>query len=214
MPPHPSASPPPPSAAPPLPTAVPPPSATPPLLTAVSPPSAASPLAAPPLPTAAPPPLYPPPLLTAVPPPCTYYTLGPVGQFDVITNNEFIQILFTGQIHWICIININCAHGSVKVYDNLYTSLTPLTKLQIADLLQIQQSKKIDVLIQPVVAQTNSVDCGMYAIAYATSLCFGDDPCLLKFNGRNIRQHLWKCILAGKLTPFPSSIFYIHSIYM
>ena len=74
----------------------------------------------------------------------------------VSINNIYISVL-TGQIHWICITNINCARGSVKVHDSLYTTLTPLTKLQIADLLQIQQGKKIDVLIQTVVAQTNSL---------------------------------------------------------
>ena len=131
-------------------------------------------------------------------------TLGPIGQFEVMHNHEFVPILHTGQTHWICITNIGCSSGTVKVYDSLYRTLTPLTKMQIADLLYWQKDK-IDVIIQPVMQQTNAVDCGVYAIAYATSLCLGDDPCYLKLNRRNIRQHLWQCILAEKMTSFPSS---------
>ncbi len=131
-------------------------------------------------------------------------TLGPIGQFEVMQNKKFIQILHTGQTHWVCITNIDCAHGTIKVYDSLYKSLTPLTKKQIADILYCENDK-IDVLVQPVVPQTNAVDCGVYAIAYAMSLCLGDDPCNIKLNRRTIRQHLWQCILTEKLTPFPSS---------
>ena len=131
-------------------------------------------------------------------------TLGPIGQFEVMQNKKFIQILHTGQTHWICITNIDCPNGTIKVYDSLYKSLTPLTKKQIADILYCENDK-IDVFIQPVVPQTNAVDCGVYAIAYAMSLCLGVDPCHLKLNRRNIRQHLWQCFLAEKLLPFPSS---------
>lgn len=131
-------------------------------------------------------------------------TLGPIGQFEVMHSQEFIQILHTGQTHWICVTNIGCARGAVKVYDSLYRTVTPLTKMQIADLL-CWKEEKIDVIIQPVMPQTNAVDCGVYAIAYAMSLCLRDDPCCFKLNRRNIRKHLWQCILAEKITPFPSS---------
>ena len=48
-------------------------------------------------------------------------TLGPIGQFNVMHHKPFIQILHTGQVHWICTTNIGCVHATVKVYDRLYS---------------------------------------------------------------------------------------------
>ena len=46
-------------------------------------------------------------------------TLGPVRNFDVISG-EFIQILHTGNKHWVCASNIGCTPGTVNIYDSLY----------------------------------------------------------------------------------------------
>ena len=43
---------------------------------------------------------------------------------------------------------------------------------------------------------------GLYAIAYATSLCHGDD---VKYNSQEMRQHLMHCLEAGIITRFPST---------
>ena len=70
---------------------------------------------------------------------------------------EFIQILYNSQMHWICVTSINCPHGSVKVYDILYTTITPLAKEQIADLLHVKEANKIDILIQLIVDSMQQV---------------------------------------------------------
>ena len=46
-------------------------------------------------------------------------TLGPVRNFDIISG-EFIQILHTGNKHWVCASNIGCTPGTVNIYDSLY----------------------------------------------------------------------------------------------
>ena len=64
-------------------------------------------------------------------------------------------------------------HGSlVRVYDSLYTTNT---KLQISAMTK-PTSRSISIEIQKMHRQTNAVDCGLYAIAYATELCYGNNP--------------------------------------
>jgi len=103
-------------------------------------------------------------------------TLGMVGQFPVM-QSDLIQILHTNRFHWICIstLGINPAtknQADVALYDSLYRGITIDTKKQIASLL-FSKNKKIDVQVKDVQQQiNNSVDCGVFAIVFATSLCF------------------------------------------
>ena len=46
-------------------------------------------------------------------------TLGPIRNFDIVTS-EFIQILHTGHMHWVCVNSIGYTPGIVKLYDSLY----------------------------------------------------------------------------------------------
>ena len=63
--------------------------------------------------------------------------------------------------------------------------------------------------------QSNAVDCGVYAIAFAVSIAEEDkkrastsqppnDPSSLNFDVKNMRKHLEKCINDRKYTPFPT----------
>ena len=51
--------------------------------------------------------------------------------------------------------------------------------------------------------QQGGADCGLFAIANATSICFGLDPVHVTYQQCNMRDHLLKCIEANQLTPFP-----------
>ena len=42
-------------------------------------------------------------------------TLGPIRNFDIVTS-EFIQILHTGHMHWVCVSSIGCTPGIVISY--------------------------------------------------------------------------------------------------
>ena len=46
-------------------------------------------------------------------------TLGPVRNFSVVSG-EFVQLLHTGQDHWVCISSVGCPPGTVKLFDSLY----------------------------------------------------------------------------------------------
>ena len=86
----------------------------------------------------------------------------------------------------------------------LFQSMTPLTKKQIADILYCENDK-IDVLIQPLVPQTNAVDCGVYAIVYAMNLCLGVHPFFWWKNYSHF--HLQGCSIPGHPTKLEIRIF-------
>ena len=64
----------------------------------------------------------------------------------------------------------------------------------------------ICIKVMHVEKQTNSHDCGVYAIAFATSLMYGQDPTQLSYN--ELRKHIAGCVDAKSLTPFPSTAVY------
>ena len=49
-------------------------------------------------------------------------------------------------------------------------------------------------------------DCGVLAIAFATSIANGVDPAPLQFNGRECREHLVQCLTEKNITVFPSTM--------
>jgi hypothetical protein len=57
--------------------------------------------------------------------------------------------------------------------------------------------------IQQVQQQDNSVDCGVFAIAYATSILHGQNPKDLNYDTQKLRQHLLSCISSGMVKAFP-----------
>ena len=129
--------------------------------------------------------------------------IGKAGQFTPM-QTEFIQILHTGGFHWVCVYNIGCKDGAtVKLYNSLYGCVTPHTKKQIAILLHCTVSNTIEIRVQSVQSQPNGVDCGIFALAFATALCYGKDPCEVFFNRRAMRQHVWFCIESNTLSMFP-----------
>ena len=130
-------------------------------------------------------------------------TIGKAKQFPVMRNN-FIQVLHTGGIHWVCVSNIGCSHNNqVKLYDSLYSGIAPFTREQIGALLFNQDSDVIEICVPPVDQQTNGTDCGVFAIAFATALCYNMDPTSLKFNRRAIRAHLLDSLKNGYIGIFP-----------
>ncbi len=117
-------------------------------------------------------------------------------------SGEFVQILCVGQNHWITLSTIGCPQGLVKVYDSLHGKLPSTSKRVIADLM-MTRDKAIEVTYAPVQCQSGGSDCGLYALAFATSLCAGKDPVMITYIQPQMRSHLVTCLTKAAITSFP-----------
>ena len=74
-----------------------------------------------------------------------------------------------GKFVWICVSNVCCTEpGSVNVYDSLNKGNIALhIKKQVASML-FHPHARIKFHVKEVKQQENSVDCGVFAVAYAT----------------------------------------------
>ena len=63
----------------------------------------------------------------------------------------------------------------------------------------------IDIEVHKVQQQTNSVDCGVFAIAFATHLVHGLDLHNVVFDTRAMREHLIACLDEKEMRVFPVS---------
>jgi Ulp1 family protease len=114
----------------------------------------------------------------------------------------FVQILNTKESHWICVTNIGCKPNSIRVYDSMKTGDVPLqTKECIAALLNCQ-SRVIFVLFPDVQQQTDGASCGLFALAFAYTLCEGKDPSHMTYTSLHFREHLLRCIELKEMTSF------------
>ena len=122
---------------------------------------------------------------------------------DLVTPavTEFVQIINTGG-HWVCLSTIGCTNGHVKVYDSMGTSPSPKVITNSCQML-FYNGKKVTVSNQKVQRQQGASDCGLFAIAFATSLCFGNDPQEIAYDQPLLRSHFIACLEDHKMKPFP-----------
>ena len=90
--------------------------------------------------------------------------------FSVQKKGEFVQSLHDGSIYLVCISNTGCKEHEVNVYDSLSGSgVSWYLVQQIASIVDVNESELI-------INTKNGVDCGLYALAFATSLLNGRKP--------------------------------------
>lgn len=118
---------------------------------------------------------------------------------------QFVQILNVHGNHWLTVSNLKCKENTIKIYDSLNSQLETCDKFncQVASMMDCQSSS-INVKVMSMMSQKGSSDCGLFAIAYAVSLCFGISPESQNFDQDQMRGHLAKCFMEGKLSPFPA----------
>ena len=130
---------------------------------------------------------------------------GPIQTFEHVSG-DFIQILHDGYIHWTCASNVRLDvrdPAAVNMYDSMNQGfIAKFTKQQLASFMCIQ-SAEMKVIMKSVQQQTSHVDCGVFAIAFATALAFGQDPSKFRFDVLKMRPHLVECLKLKKMSPFP-----------
>ena len=120
-------------------------------------------------------------------------------------SSPFVQVLHNHSSHWVTVASPpSDIAADVILYDSLYTGVTFPTKMQIAKLLAAEHSP-IRCVIDTRQVQTGTDDCGLFALAAATSICF-NCPTSLKYDQPALRPHFNTCMRNGIMTPFPSSM--------
>ena len=129
-------------------------------------------------------------------------TLQQTMAFDV-HRGEFVQILHVHNSHWCAVSNVGCDDGVVNYYDSLYPSVSSATMRTIASLL-FSPASELVVNVMGVQRQSNSSDCGVFAIAFVFDICSGHDPCTARYDQKSLKKHLAKCLEDCKFTRFPT----------
>ena len=70
--------------------------------------------------------------------------------------------------------------------------------------ISMSDDKSILFSIRPFQKQRGGTDCGLFAIAATTSICYGLDPSTLHFDQHAMRRHMYNCLVKGHKDPFPS----------
>ena len=124
-----------------------------------------------------------------------------VGALVTPAISEFVQIINTGS-HWVCLSTIATSPGTVKVYDSLYQNVSAVAIDHSCRML-LYTGSTVTFCNERVQKQTNSNDCGLFALAFATDLCHGLDPTVQSYDQDNMCKHHINCLDSHNMVPFP-----------
>ena len=105
--------------------------------------------------------------------------------------------------HWIVATTISSSSSeTIYVFDSLYTSIDAPT----SDLIKRIFNGAPEIVMKDCQKQIGTKDCGLFAIAIATTLASSRDikhTCNVTYNQSTMRGHLIKCFENYYLSPFP-----------
>ena len=129
--------------------------------------------------------------------------LQPLNALSASGDRKYIQIFHVNGNHWLTASNLLTGDSCsvVDVYDSARVTLSTEAKKAIASFHQCTSST-LTLRFKDVQRQPNTYDCGVYALAFATSLAHGADPTQLNYC--EPRRHIQQCFASGQLLPFPS----------
>ena len=114
---------------------------------------------------------------------------------------NYIQILHCAtKHHWVTLTTVGCKDEEVRIYDSLFTKVDDTT---VSAVITLFGDTDVTCIIPPVQKQEGIVDCGLFAVAFATCLACGHDPSNYRFNQNEMRSHLFTCLQQQHLTEFP-----------
>uniref|UniRef100_A0A1X7TG99 Ubiquitin-like protease family profile domain-containing protein n=1 Tax=Amphimedon queenslandica TaxID=400682 RepID=A0A1X7TG99_AMPQE len=90
----------------------------------------------------------------------------PSYKFEM-SDSLIIQVIHCKDNHWITASNVGCQESKITVYDSLYKAIDQRTYEMLSRLFSI----KTFTIKQPQ-KQTNGYDCGLFALAFATTLAY------------------------------------------
>ena len=116
---------------------------------------------------------------------------------------EFVQVININSCYWVAISTVGVSAGCIQWLDCMHSSPSDESKKVIAGMMQYHKSELV-IQIMNVQRQRGSSDCGVFALALITAICFGLDPVSMFFDQKEMRKHLLKSIVTQEITPFPT----------
>ena len=122
---------------------------------------------------------------------------------DMVKNK--IQIIHClERHHWITASTVNNAPGEVTIMDSIFKSIDQETKLTVSNLFQPSGSvNQLKIKLIKTQRQKGNKDCGLFAIAMATTIAFGKNPSKVTFCQESMRAHLVSCLNNQNFSLFP-----------
>ena len=100
--------------------------------------------------------------------------------------------------HWVTILNLKCDSNKIIVYDSVYFDIDE----EVKGLINNTFDRETEVLMsKEMPKQKGGADCGVYAIAVATTLLHGTK--IGKYKSSLMRSHVIRCFENFQLTTFP-----------
>ena len=110
-----------------------------------------------------------------------------------------LQVIHSRGNHWIIASTVHDeGPNKVMIYDSLYDNIDATTRSIISDLFGSAAMPEI----VKVHKQQGLKDCGLFAVAFATAICFKQELAV-PFNQEIMREHLVQCFEQGVCLPFP-----------
>jgi len=110
-----------------------------------------------------------------------------------------VQII-VGITGLIAVSNVGYNKNSVNVYDSLFPDVNAATSALIKNMLG---GDECEISMKKV--QAGLKDCGVFAIAFITSIVHGEDPCNVFYRQEHMHKHLFDCF---EKLPFQNSETY------
>ena len=125
------------------------------------------------------------------------------GRYHNLPPNSIQTVHCLRRHHWIVASNVLSAKGYVHIYDSLHTTIDEESVELVTNIFGNEDDSFV--CVPNLQIQKGSMDCGLFAIAYMTTLANGKDPSVLSYEQSKMRGHLIDCFAKGKLIPFPTT---------
>ena len=100
--------------------------------------------------------------------------------------NLFRIYTHSGHSHWACVSSIDCASGTIKLYDSLSNDIIQgEVQVQVESLVA---DSFVDIEYILAQQQLNGFDCGVFATGFATCLVYGSGSENFNFDVSRMRQ--------------------------
>ena len=129
--------------------------------------------------------------------------LGQVAQFKTVIDKPFLQTMHISN-HWILVSNMpyNKESNNIYIYDSLLTSISDSIVNTVCRFFKWRATDHLNFDMVNLQRQTNSYDCGVFCVAFATELAYGGDPAKCSWYLSRMRSHLIQGLENRKASTF------------